>query len=87
MSSVSDFMAKRSQFEILAEVLELCRKPTTRTRIMYNTNMSYSGMQKFMKHLQKLELLKLADDAKKYVTTEKGLEFVRRYAGLHDLLK
>jgi len=80
-------MAKRSQFEILAKVPELFRKPTTKTRIMFKTDMSYSGMQKFMKHLQKLELLKLDDDAKKYVTTEKGLEFVRRYAGLQDLLK
>jgi len=84
---VSDFMAKRSQFEILAEVLELCRKPTTKTRIMYKINMSYSVMQKFIEHLQKLELLKLANDAKKYVTTEKGLEFVRKYDGLQDLLK
>ena len=49
--------------------------------------MSHSGVQKFIKQLQKLELLRFDDDAAKYATTEKGLEFIRRYAALQDLLK
>jgi predicted transcriptional regulator len=87
MGAGSDIKAKRSQFKILAEVLELCRKPTAKTQIMHKTNMSYSGMQKFLRHLLKLELLRSSDGSTKYITTEKGLVFIRRYAGLQDLLK
>jgi predicted transcriptional regulator len=87
MGAGSDIKAKRSQFKMLAEVLELCRKPTTKTQIMHKTNMSYSGMQKFLRHLLKFELLRPSDDSTKYITTEKGLEFIRRYAGLQDQLK
>ena len=85
--SVPDLKAKRTQVGILAEILELCRKPTAKTRIMYKTNMSHPGVQKFIKQLQKLELLRLEGHAAKYVTTEKGLEFIKRYAALRDLLK
>jgi predicted transcriptional regulator len=87
MGAGSDIKAKRSQFKKLAEVLELCRKPTTKTQIMHKTNMSYSGMQKFLRHLLELELLRSSDDSTKHITTEKGLEFIRRYAVLQDLLK
>jgi predicted transcriptional regulator len=73
--------------EIIAEILELCRKPTAKTQIMYKTNMPYSGVQKFIKRLEKLELLKLGEDDKKYVATEKGLEFIGKYDELEQLLK
>jgi len=78
---------RRGSTERIVEILSLCRNPTAKTRIMYKTNNSYSSMQKFMKQLQKLELLRLDDDAARYVTTEKGREFIGRYAALQDLLK
>jgi predicted transcriptional regulator len=31
--------------------------------------------------------LKLEDDARQYLATEKGLEFVRRYEAIQELLK
>ena len=86
LNSLSDTKTKRTPVEILAEILEICRKQTAKTQIMYKTNISFSGMQKSLKHLQKLGLLRLDDDAKKYLTTEKGFEFIRRYAALQDLL-
>jgi predicted transcriptional regulator len=87
MGAGSNIKAKRSQFKMLAEVLELCRKPTAKTQIMHKTNMSYSGMQKFLRHLIEMELVRQEDDGTKYVTMEKGREFVKRYTGLQDLLK
>ena len=84
---MSNYNTKRNQVEILAEILELCREPTAKTHIMYKTNTSYPTMQKFLMQLQKLELLGLVDDAPKYMTTEKGREFIGRYSALQDLLK
>jgi len=55
--------------------------------MMYKTNMSYLGMQKFEKHLQKLGLLRLEDDATKYVATEKGRQFISKYVELQELLR
>jgi predicted transcriptional regulator len=83
---VSD-KTKRNYMEIVAEILELCTKPTSKTQVMYKTNLSYRGVQKFIKLLQKLELLRLGEDGKKYVTTEKGLEFIGKYEELGELLK
>ena len=84
---VSDFKTIRARLEVLAEILVLCRKPTAKTRIMYKTNMSYLGVQKSIRQLRELELLGLDDNSAKYVTTEKGLEFIRRNAALQDLIK
>ena len=70
----------------MAEILELCMEPALKTQIMYKMNLSYTGMQKFITLLQKLELLKFGEDDKKYVTTEKGLGFIGKYEKLQELL-
>jgi len=78
---------RRDYVQIIAEILELCRKPTAKTQITHKTNTSYLGVQKFIERLQKLGLLRLGIDNKKYVTTEKGQKFIIKYAGLQELLK
>jgi len=84
---LSDPQTKRNPVDIIAEILELWRKPTAKTQTMRKTNMSYPGMQKFAKQLLELELLKTDPDSQKYQTTEKGLEFLRRYSALSKLLR
>jgi predicted transcriptional regulator len=78
---------KRDHVEIIAEILELCTKPTVKTQIIYKLNLSYDKAQKCINQLLKLELLKLEEDHKKYVTTEKGLEFIGKYEKLQELLR
>lgn len=39
------------------------------------------------KRLLKLDLLRFGEDNKKYVTTEKGLDFIGKYEELEGLLK
>ena len=84
---MSESKNRRTNIEMIAEILMLCRKPTAKTQIMYKTNMSYAAIQKFLKQLQKFGLLSFDDGAEKYNATEKGLEFVRRYLAIQDLLK
>ena len=84
---MSDLKPKRAHIEIIAEILNLCRKPTAVTRIMHKTNTSYAAMQQFLTQLQKAKLLKLDNDTKEYETTEKGLEYIKRYSTLQELLK
>ncbi len=78
--------AKRHSIEILAEILELCRKPCLQTQIMYKANISYAPLMGFLKQLMKLELLEFNRNARKYHTTKKGLEFLRKYSALLELL-
>ena len=70
----------------MAEILELCTEPTVKTQIMFKMNLSYTGLQKFISQLQKAELLKLSEGDKKFVTTEKGLEFIGKYEEIKELL-
>lgn len=78
---------KRNQVEIIVAILELCRKPKVKTQVIYKTNMSFRGVQKFIKRLLELDLLRFGEADGKYVTTEKGLEFIWKYEELEELLK
>ena len=85
--NLSDVGAKRTQAEMIVEILALCRTQAHKTRIMQRANMSYPQLQKSMERLQSCEFLRLDAETNNYSTTEKGLEFLRRYSALVDLLK
>jgi predicted transcriptional regulator len=79
-------MAKRTNLEITAEILSFCRKPRTKTRVMYNTNLSWQALQKYLSQLQSLGLLEVHHSATKYATTRKGVKFVEKWRELVALL-
>ena len=72
--------------EILARILEQCKQPTAKTRIIHKTNTSYLTGLMFISHLQKIGMLNLDHDSKKYETTEKGSEYLKNYSELRKLL-
>lgn len=78
---------KRTQIEILAEILDLCKQPTAKTQVMYKTNMPYANVVKLLEHLQELQMLKLDKNSKKYETTEKGHKYIKKYHELEKILK
>jgi predicted transcriptional regulator len=80
------FMAKRSNLEIMAEILSLCKKPQTKTRVMYGTNLSWQMLEKYLSQLQSLRLLEVHHSLTRYATTEKGLKFVEKWRELMELL-
>ena len=72
--------------EIFAQILKLCKRPTAKTRIMYKTNMSYSATMKFLEYLQQVQMLKFDENGKKYETTEKGHNYLKKYSDLQRKL-
>lgn len=84
---MSNGKVKRNPTEIYAEILELCRQPTAKTQIMHKTYLSHPALLSCLKELQRIELLRLTDDGRKYETTEKGFEYLKKYSGLQGLLK
>jgi len=79
-------MAKRNSLEITAEILNLCEQPQTKTRVMYRTNLSWRMLQKYLSQLQSRGLLEVHHSPTKYVTTRKGLKFVKKWRDLKELL-
>jgi len=73
--------------EILAEILEICGKPTAKSRIMHQTDMSNPDFHGAVEQLLRQRLLEFNDQVTKFTTTEKGLEFIRRIKALQELLK
>jgi len=70
----------------MADILELCRKPQTKTRIMYNTNLSYKTLQSCLSELEALNLLEEHHSVTRFATTEKGLNFLAKWSELNLLL-
>ena len=77
---------KRDRIEIMAEILGLCSKPKTKTHVMYGTNLSWKMLQYYLSELQSLELLEVHSNSKRYVTTKRGQDFVKKWKELQKLL-
>ncbi|NIR87535.1 hypothetical protein GWO13_08265 [Candidatus Bathyarchaeota archaeon] len=76
----------RDSFEIIAEILSLCKEPQTKTRVMYGTNLSYKMLQRHLSKLQSQGFLEVHHSLTKYVTTQKGLDFLQRWKELQEIL-
>ncbi len=79
-------MRRRINLEIMAEILSLCKQPQTKTRVMYQTNLSWLMLQKYLSQLQSRRLLEVHHSLTKYATTQKGLKFVEKWRELVELL-
>jgi len=86
-TSLVMLMVKRNSLEIMAEILSLCGKPQTKTRVMYKTNLSWRMLQKNLSELQSLGLIEVHNSLTKYATTQKGLKFLEKWRELVELLQ
>jgi predicted transcriptional regulator len=77
---------KRDRIEIMADILDLCSEPKTKTHVMYGTNLSWKMLKHYLSELQSRKLLENRGKSKKYLTTKRGLEFIEKWKELKDLL-
>jgi predicted transcriptional regulator len=77
--------SKRDRVEIMAEILGLCAKPKTKTRVMYGTNLSWKMLKHYICYMQEHGLLEEQETSTKFVTTERGKEFVAKWKELKKL--
>ncbi|HEX7178709.1 MAG TPA: winged helix-turn-helix domain-containing protein [Nitrososphaeraceae archaeon] len=82
-------MKYRSRDEITATILQSAavRDGITRTKIMYNSLLSYTQLLYYLDYLCTNVLLDHDRQNKKYNITAKGLEFLDAYNKMADLLK
>ena len=76
----------RSRTQIIAEILSLCREPQTKTRVMYQTNLSTRMLKEYLASLLSNGLLEIHHSKIKYATTQQGLKFLEKYRELAELL-
>jgi predicted transcriptional regulator len=79
-------MVKRDRLEIIAAILDLCSKPRSKTRVMYGTNLSWKMLQQYLAHMQSQGLLEVKDESTKYVTTDRGHDFLEKWKELQELM-
>lgn len=74
--------------EIFHEILSACRKPSSRTRIVYRCNLSFGMLKKYLDVLTEMGLIGLADGEANglYQATNKGKEFVQHYRQMINLI-
>ena len=82
---------KRSDIDIMANILSAAKKGTKKTRIMYRCNLSHSQLQIYLQLLREMGFL--ASHSKKegaklnyFETTSKGFEFLDAYRALKSLM-
>jgi predicted transcriptional regulator len=75
----------RSRAEIIATILQATGEGLTKTRILYAASLSFSQMQGYLEFLVERGLLRLEDDRRVYVMTEKGLRFLHAFDSLGKL--
>jgi len=80
---------RRDKLYIVAEILEIARKGSLKTQIMYRANLSFTQLNTYLKFMLDINLMEkiMQNDRDVYKATEKGLDFLQRYREITELLR
>lgn len=76
---------KRSNIDIIANILSEARRGSRKTGIMYRCNLSYKQLEVYLKLLLSMEFL--VSRSNLFITTAKGLKFLEAYRALKELMR
>lgn len=79
---------KRSQFDIIKDILTIAKRKPTRTSIQYAANLNFSQLREYLGLLQDINLLSLEKNNGKscYKPTKKGFSFLEKYQEIQNLM-
>lgn len=80
---------RRSNIEIIAEMLKVGENGAGKTRIMYNANMSYKQIQKYLGFLIGegfIDKVEVGNPAVTYKVTDSGLKLLNSINGIIEML-
>jgi len=69
----------RSRLQIIADILYIAGRGAKKTRIMYQANLSYDLLKRYLTETIEAGLISTDNDEKLYVITRKGEVFLKRY--------
>ena len=76
---------RRSNIEIIADMLRVGENGAGKTEIMYSANMSYTQIQKYLGYLlthEFIDKIEVGNPVVTYQVTEKGLGLLRNIEGI-----
>ena len=81
--------SRRSDIEIIAEMLKVGETGAGKTEIMYSVNMSYSQIQKYLGYLLSegfIDTIKIGNPCVYYRVTEKGEKLLQLLTSVKEML-
>ena len=69
----------RGRLDIIADILNVASKNAKKTQIMYQANLSYKVLQKYLTEVTDASLVCFEDETHCYRLTEKGQRFLEAY--------
>lgn len=80
---------RRSDIEIIADMLKVGENGAGKTEIMYSANMSYSQIQKYLGYLMAqgfIDKMKMGNPSVTYQVTESGLKLLQLISSVKEML-
>ncbi len=68
---------RRNNLDIIAEILQITQEGARKTQIVYNANLNFLIVKKYLNNLIEKGLLNKNDTH--YYTTDKGRDFIKSY--------
>ena len=69
----------RGRLDIIADILRVVSGDARKTQIMYQANLSYRVLQKYLAEITGASLINFEDKRRCYILTAKGREFLDAY--------
>ena len=80
-------MKYRSRTEIVCNILDATNGGATKTKIMYAAFLSYAQLKEYLSVLIENNLLEYGNGTQTFKTTEKGLNYLKMYREIGELLQ
>jgi len=80
---------RRSDLEIIADMLKVGENGAGKTEIMYSANMSYSQIQKYLGYLMAqglIDKMKMGNPSVTYQVTDSGLKLLQLVSSIKEML-
>jgi len=69
----------RGRLDIIADILHVVSQTAKKTQIMYQANLSYKVLIKYLKEVSEASLINFECEKQCYLLTAKGREFLKAY--------
>jgi predicted transcriptional regulator len=69
----------RGKLDIIADILNVASRKPKKTQIMYQANLSFRVLQKYLTEISGASLICFEDETQRYILTLKGKEFLEAY--------
>jgi predicted transcriptional regulator len=74
-----DLGSYRGKLDIIADILTAASRKPKKTQIMYQANLSFRVLQKYLAEISGAALICFEDETQCYALTSKGKEFLEAY--------